>query len=217
MKHTIVIKDLGDNIVENTISNVISNPKELRQRIVKRFPNSKIYFRTLSNNNGRFYIDHRIYYWFIDSCFVERMQRPKRVPSKHLCRMTDNNPQLGVAFNSYNIYEGDIIEIPSEDKLIIAKQSIDENNLRYVYLVQCVVNGKPSWCNCNRLHYLEPNIDTLAEVIRYLCGKKIKITEAVQSPLIPYATERGMLTGKGIYWMLRPVCYKSFEYKYELL
>ena len=214
MKHTIVIKDIRDHIVENTISQVISNPAELRQRIVKRFPKSKIYFRTLSENNGRVYINHRLYHWFIDSCFEERAKRPKTIPGKHIHRATNNDISLGAVFNTYGVCEGDVIKIPAKDNLTIAKQYV--NTDCHVYLVRCIINGHESWCNCRDLRDIVDS-STIKDALDYLCGKTIKVTEAIRNPLIPYPVERGMLTGKGICWMLRPICYIRASYKHEII
>jgi len=208
MKHHIVIKR-GDYTVENMMSS-ISSPKELRARLVKKYPGKRaIYFRIIDDHHGSFSNGHGKYHWFIDSCDEKRPERPARIPAKEIVR-SERIPYGCIA-------KDDVIEFPRFKAYECVQQQVRPDSPAKRYLMKGICNGKPTFIDLRDLHYLVgyDNTSCLRDVMKKVYGKKFHITRAYRHAIIPFPRERALLTGKPLSWFMRPVDYlpKVFEYE----
>lgn len=217
MKHHIVITR-GRSVVENMMSN-IATPKELRARLAKKYPGKyRLYFRTIDSQYGWFSNGHGKYFWFIDSNPEKRQKRPESIPEKRLIR-PQSNPILNIyTQNPYGLYEGDVFSIPKFKDSVCMQQQVRKDPPVYINFVKASLNNRISWISLNDLRALEyDKLGNQYEALKFFAGKTVRITSAVLLDKTPYVITRGLLTGKPLTWVLRPIEFKQKEFKYEIL
>lgn len=216
MKHHIVIYQ-GGRVVENMMSNIAS-PKELRARLAKKWPGRySLYFRTVDPQHGWFSNHRGIYFWYIDSNPEKRQRKPEAIPERRLIR----NNGLDDVFNApiqnrYSLYEGDVFSVPSLKSVECKEQQIRPNSCVIRFYVKVQLNGRASWLNLQDLQYLG-NSGNMYEALKFFARKTIKINKAVMLRKEPHVVRRGLLTGKPLLWVLRPIEWKQKAFEYEII
>lgn len=201
-KHQIVILRNAE-VVENMMSK-ISSPSELRARLAKRFKGPRrIYFRINKEMGdcGAFFVDGVEYTWCID--YTDIKKDPKLKPIKGCCR----NPGM------YSMKEGDIISFPKMEDAVIVSQQVRRDSETCRYLIQCTINGRVNWCNISDMRIASKQ-DTSYDSIIFFEDKRIRVDKVELPDLYPHPIKFGLLTGKPIKWIYRPITpvQKCIEY-----
>lgn len=189
-------------VVENMMSK-ISSPSELRARLAKHFKGPRrIYFRINKEMGdcGVFFVDGVEYTWCIGYTDIKKDRKPK--PIKGRCR----NPGM------YSMKEGDIISFPKPEDAVIVSQQVRRDS-RCIYLIQCMINDSINWCNISDMRIAGKQATSYDAVI-FFGDKRIRVDKVELPDLHPHPIEFGLLTGKPIKWIYRPIApvQKCIEY-----
>lgn len=218
VKNQIVI--IQHNMVVENMMSKIQTPKDLRKRLAKHFKGThRIYFKS----NGTFFVDGEEYQWMINPKGYPKPKRPKVLYKDVLLEPRPQNDDplisikqvLGEYHFPYNLYPGDVIELPKLEEMQIVSQEIREGSSAKRYLVVGRVNGHISWVSINDMRYMFNDYRSLYDTVTLFAGKRFRIDKVTKHEQLEEISMRGLLTGKPIHWFVRPkytVFPKTIEY-----